>query len=919
MSKKDHQFRCDLLSEISSDLIEKGAANRCRLINKLRPVSSKRPFFSRKALTSAIAALLLLAFGTIMLWFFGNNEGVIPVTKQVPIYEGMTVSTDHPSAEGTEYAYGGSQIELLSARRSENESSDLLEELYKAQDLFNIPEQPFVYYAEPQQDIYITVHLSNPDNFEILSFTLNGVKYSSYMFEDGSDMENLVLKCNVGDAQGLLEYSIDAIKYVDGESIKDVHMEGDRTVKVGVYTAVQPTASTQNAYATFNTVVFTVTAFDTHGLMNISDGKFYAVLYDGKEIIRRQELTVDVPTTIRWGGLPSNTDYQGAIIGVYDALDGNGIAIHILAELEFTTNDIFALSDIETDHHSIRFVPLWDESYQGERKLLSLTLYDGDEVVQQLDESNTEITGLLANHTYRLVAVYVKEGQEVTVEQNITTQAYEKPKISFYCFGYYPDRVEFDITVLDLDQVGELIRIELLDEDRNVIQTGPPSVRNFTGLDCPITYTVRAVYSYDLQDGNGPRKLNVNCKIVTQSEGLSIRSDGMVTGMGSCTDRVLYINMPVEPGAFSQKNITKVVFGSNATYIGGAAFRSCPYLEEVILAEGVETIDLFAFESSPLKYPLYIPASVTSISTIAFDMDGNVPIYCSAAEKPAGWEEFWTYADENVVWNFSHNNEDDQGLKYAVLKNGELIVMSFDNSTDTVVLPEGVVEIRAYAFRATRIKEIVFPSTVRSVGERAFASCQKLKNVVLNEGLTSIGMFAFAYNNALEEIVIPSTIQTLGMSTFFNCRSLKRVTLQEGLTTIPYQFLAGCYHLTTVNIPSTVTRIEGCAFNGCGDLTGIVFPEGLQYIGEEMFTNCYQLRYFVLPESLQEINFYAFDGFSDDPTKIFLKTDRVPAGFNINWRDYDDTVVYFGFQEWYTDENGVLYACLKDGSRIAVE
>lgn len=869
MKNNDHQLRCELLSQISSDLIEKAAANRCRLINRLSPGSAKYRFFHPKMMRTVIAALLLLTFGTLLIWVLSNGgAGIAPAVKQVPIYEGMTVSTEQPSTMGTEYAYGKSQIEQLSAEdQSDGETSDLLDELYEAQTQFEIPPQQFVYYAEPHQDIYITVHLSNPDNFEILSFTLNGVKYSSYMFEDGSDMENLVLKCNVGDTQGLLEYSIDAIKYVDGETIKDVRMEGDRTVKVGVYTAIQPTAATKNAYATFNTVFFTVTAFDTSGLVNISGGKFYAVLYDGKEIIRSQELTVDIPTTIRWGGLTPNTDYQGAIIGMYDAMDGNGIAFHILTELEFTTTDVFALSDIEADYHSIRFVPLWDPTYPGRRELLSLTLYEGENVVQQLDESNPEITGLPANHTYRLVAVYVKDGQKVTVEQSITTKAYQKPEISFYGFGYYPDRIKFDITVLDLDQVGELIRIELLDEDRNVIQTGPPSIRCFEGLDCPRTYLVRAVYSYDLQDGNGPRKLNVSCKYITQSEGLTIRSDGYVTGMGSCTDTVLYINMPVEPGAFKETNITKVVFGSNATYIGGAAFESCPYLNEVILAEGVETIEMYAFYKSELKHPVYIPASVKVMGALAIETDVSVPIYCAVAEPPSGWYKSWVNR-ANVIWNFSHITEDDQGLKYAVLNNGELVVMSFNNATDQVVLPEGVVEIRANAFRETRIKEIVFPSTVRTVGAEAFAYCKKLKTVVLNEGLTSMANYAFAYNRALEEIVIPSSIQTMGMNIFLYCTALKKVTLPEGLTTIPYQFLACCSSLTTVNIPSTVTRIEDSAFNGCDQLTGIVFPEGLQYIGQEMFVGCDQLRYFVLPESVQELEWLVFGGNCDDPTKI---------------------------------------------------
>ena len=88
-----------------------------------------------------------------------------------------------------------------------------------------------IYYADKNQDIYITIKLSNPDSYEIMSFTLNGNKYSSYMFEQGSDMENLILKHNVGNAAGIVDYTIDAIKYIDGTDIKDVIMDGDKTVK----------------------------------------------------------------------------------------------------------------------------------------------------------------------------------------------------------------------------------------------------------------------------------------------------------------------------------------------------------------------------------------------------------------------------------------------------------------------------------------------------------------------------------------------------------------------------------------------------------------------------------------------------------------------------------------------------------------
>lgn len=77
-----------------------------------------------------------------------------------------------------------------------------------------------IYYATPNQDIYISIHIDNPDSYEILSFTLNGKKYTGYMFEEGSDMETIILKYNVGNTSGIVSYTIDAIKYVDGTPLR---------------------------------------------------------------------------------------------------------------------------------------------------------------------------------------------------------------------------------------------------------------------------------------------------------------------------------------------------------------------------------------------------------------------------------------------------------------------------------------------------------------------------------------------------------------------------------------------------------------------------------------------------------------------------------------------------------------------------
>ena len=80
------------------------------------------------------------------------------------------------------------------------------------------------YYVRPGETFIVEVHIANPDDFEIQSFTLNGKKYANYMFKDGSTMELLLLEVTAPATSGYTSYSIDAIKYIDGTEIKDVDM-----------------------------------------------------------------------------------------------------------------------------------------------------------------------------------------------------------------------------------------------------------------------------------------------------------------------------------------------------------------------------------------------------------------------------------------------------------------------------------------------------------------------------------------------------------------------------------------------------------------------------------------------------------------------------------------------------------------------
>ena len=237
-------FTLDVVSSIDDDVIEKNLKKRFELWQKK---DKRRPV--RMPQLIAAAACLCIIIGTLFA-ILPNANG-----KQPPVYIGMTVSNEAPDTETVNMETLGAHTLTFGTHSFGALSATANPALNFASVLGNVekdketkkdkedkngngkaPEIVFgeTYYAMKNEDIYIHIHLTNPDEFEILSFTLNGKKYSSNMFEYGSDLETLIIKYNVGDVNGLQEYTIDAIKYVDGEKIKDVRMEGDKTVKVFV-------------------------------------------------------------------------------------------------------------------------------------------------------------------------------------------------------------------------------------------------------------------------------------------------------------------------------------------------------------------------------------------------------------------------------------------------------------------------------------------------------------------------------------------------------------------------------------------------------------------------------------------------------------------------------------------------------------
>ena len=214
-------------------------------------------------------------------------------------------------------------------------------------------------------------------------------------------------------------------------------------------------------------------------------------------------------------------------------------------------------------------------------------------------------------------------------------------------------------------------------------------------------------YSYDLFDGKGAVTKYKEYIVGTQSEGFKINwGDGtsattpFITGIGTCKDTTLYINMRVKDFAFFEnKNIKSVVAGKGAEFMG-SPFWYCENLESVVYKEGVTSLGTDAFSGCINLKSVTIPSSVKTIESGAF-------------------------------WG---------------------------SGIESITIPSGVTEIGDRAFmNCPNLKSIVIPNTVTEIGEAAFYGCKSLKNVVIPSSVEKIGYAAFGGCD-LHSLYIPSTV-----------------------------------------------------------------------------------------------------------------------------------------------------------------
>ncbi|MCI9083466.1 MAG: leucine-rich repeat protein [Lachnospiraceae bacterium] len=154
--------------------------------------------------------------------------------------------------------------------------------------------------------------------------------------------------------------------------------------------------------------------------------------------------------------------------------------------------------------------------------------------------------------------------------------------------------------------------------------------------------------------------------------------------------------------------------------------------------------------------------------------------------------------------------------------------------------------------------DVVIPEGVTSIGDGAFGVHYALISITIPEGVTSIGKAAFGNCSNLESISIPTSVTSIGWAAFAGCSSLTNIVIPEGIAIIEDYTFKDCSNLKNFAIPKGVISIGVGAFNDCNSLKSITIPEGVTSIGQESFMNCSSLSGITIPESVTSIGYKAF-------------------------------------------------------------
>lgn len=142
------------------------------------------------------------------------------------------------------------------------------------------------------------------------------------------------------------------------------------------------------------------------------------------------------------------------------------------------------------------------------------------------------------------------------------------------------------------------------------------------------------------------------------------------------------------------------------------------------------------------------------------------------------------YCGNGVVWTFTDSGtltitSDGSGDGAIEASAGQTSLSSIASTVQSILIEQGITSIGDYAFQNfNALQYVSIAGSVSSIGFQAFANCSQLATVDFAgaSSLQTIGQAAF-YNTAINSLVIPDSVSNIGAEAFLDCNALSSVQI----------------------------------------------------------------------------------------------------------------------------------------------
>ena len=348
--------------------------------------------------------------------------------------------------------------------------------------------------------------------------------------------------------------------------------------------------------------------------------------------------------------------------------------------------------------------------------------------------------------------------------------------------------------------------------------------------------------------------------------------------------------------------LTSITIPDSVTSIGEFAFWSCDGLTSVTIPNSVTSIGDYAFLYCSGLTSVTIPNSITSIGNGVFsgcnklvEVINKSSLSISKGSSSYGYVAYYAldvHSGESKIVNYNdYLFYTSEGVNY---------LLGYVGTATALTLPNNYkgenYKIYNYAFYGCRgLTSVTIPDSVTSIGDYAFSFCIGLESFIVDSNnpsyksvngllLSKDGKKLIAGVNG--DVVIPQGVTSIGDYAFRGCSGLTSITIPNSVTSIGEEAFSYCSRLTSVTIPNSVMSIGDSAFWNCDGLTSVAIPDSVTSIGDWAFRGCSNLKSAIfLGDAPRNVGDYIFDDCADDFT---IKVKKGTKGWN---GDYTSTAL----------------------------